>query len=230
MTKSGNGPEYKLEIGDKIVLLNNKKYELLKYIDLYGSITKSAYKTDIPYRSALKYLENLAEEAGNPLVSTQRGGKGGGGGSRLSKTGKLFLREYRKVSSVLDMHVDVNEIESKISEIDEDHKIIIVHLDDKKVILPLREDFKVGDDVLILISPEDIFLTLEPQKSSVRNIFKGKITGLNLKDQIVRLNVDIGKINLFADVTEYAREEMSLDLGKKVYINFKAAAIAVIKL
>ncbi|MBU4547505.1 MAG: TOBE domain-containing protein, partial [Euryarchaeota archaeon] len=59
---------------------------------------------------------------------------------------------------------------------------------------------------------------------------KGKITGLNLKDQIVRLNVDIGKINLFADVTEYAREEMSLDLGKEVYINFKAAAIAVIKL
>ena len=128
------------------------------------------------------------------------------------------------------MHTDVNEIESRIAEIDDDKKIINIYFEDKRVILPLRGNFSVGEKVLILISPEDIFLTLEPQKSSVRNVFKGIITRMELKDQVVRLNVDIGKVSLFADVTQYARDELKLDLGKEVFIGFKAAAIAVIKL
>ncbi|MEN6574453.1 TOBE domain-containing protein, partial [Methanobacterium aggregans] len=160
------------------------------------------------------------------LVLTQRGGKGGGGGSELTTKGKLLLREYRKVESVIKMHTDVNEIESEIAEIDEEKKIINIYFGDKRVILPLRGDFKVGEKILVLISPEDIFLTLEPQKSSVRNVFKGTITRMELKNQVVRLNINLGNVNLFADITQYARDELKLDLGKEVFVGFKAAAIA----
>jgi molybdate transport system regulatory protein len=230
MSKSRNDPEYRLEIDDKVILLDKKKFNLFKYIEMFGSITQAAQKSNIPYRSALKYIENLEHEVNDSLVLTKRGGRGGGGGSELTDTGKLLLREYRKIDSVLKMHIDVNEIESEIAEIDEDKKIIIVYVDDEKVILPLRGNFKIGEKVLILISPEDIFLTLQPQKSSVRNIFKGRITGMKLKDQMVRLNVEVGKIRLFADITEYSRDDLNLNLGREIFIGFKAAAIAVVKI
>lgn len=230
MTKSKDEPEYRLEIGEKLILLDKKKFNLLKFIDECGSITMASQKSDIPYRSALKYIENLENDLNDLLVLTKRGGKGGGGGSELTTTGRLLLREYRKVESVIKMHTDVNEIESEIAEIDGEKKIINIYFGDKRVILPLRGDFKVGDKILVLISPDDIFLTLEPQKSSVRNVFNGIITRMELKNQVVRLNIDLDGINLFADITQYARDELKLDLGKEVFIGFKAAAIAVVKL
>ena len=71
---------------------------------------------------------------------------------------------------------------------------------------------------------------LKPQESSVRNIFSGKIIGMELNDHLIRLNVKIGDITLFADVTEYSREQLDLTLGKDIYIGFKAAAIVMVKI
>lgn len=230
MDKIKDGPQYRLKFDDKIILLNNKKFKLLEYIDECGSIMKAAKKGNIPYRSALKYIEELERESNRSIVSTKRGGKGGGGKSKLTSSGKSILKEYRKVEIILNMHDDVNEIESNILNIDEKNKIANIKLNNENVILPLRGNFKIGDRVLVLISPEDIFVMLEPQESSVRNIFGGKIIGMELKDHLVRLNVKIGDITLFVDVTEYAREQLDLTLGKDIYIGFKAAAIAMVKI
>ena len=220
MDKIKDGPQYRLKFDDKIILLNNKKFKLLEYIDECGSIMKASKKGNIPYRSALKYIEELERESNRSMVSTQRGGKGGGGESKLTSSGKLILKEYRKVESILNMHDDVNEIESNILHIDEKNKIANIKLNNENVILPLRGNFRIGD----------IFVMLEPQESSVRNIFGGKIIGMELKDHLVRLNVKIGDITLFVDVTEYAREQLDLTLGKDIYIGFKAAAIAMVKI
>ena len=230
MSNSRSGPQYRLKIVDNLILLDKKTFELLKYINDCGSITKASQKAGIPYRSALKYIENIEKDINREVVSTKRGGKGGGGGTKLTKNGKLILKEYRKVDSILKMHADVNEIEGNISEIDNENKIASIYLKEKKIILPVRGNFNVGDRVLVLISPEDIFVMLEPQESSVRNIFEAKITGMELKDHLIRLKVDLGQISLFVDITEYAREQLNLTLGKVVYIGFKAAAIAMVKI
>lgn len=230
MDSSKEGPQYRLKLDDKIILLNKRKFKLLKFIDECGSITKAAQQAQIPYRSALKYIENLEHDVNQTVVSTKRGGKGGGGGSELTKEGRLILKEYRKVDSILKMHADVNEIEGEISDIDVENKIANIYLNGNKVILPLRGNFKIGDKVLILISPDDIFVMLEPQESSVRNVFPGKITSMELKENLVRLNVNLGEASLFVDVTEYAREQLDLTLGKEVYVGFKAAAIAMVKI
>ena len=230
MDRSKDGPQYRLKFDDKIILLNKRKFKLLEYIDECGSIMEASKKVDIPYRSSLKYIENLENDLNATIVSTKRGGKGGGGGSKLTKEGKFILKEYRKVESILKMHDDVNEIESIIVSIDEENKIANINLNDEKVILPLRGNFSIGDRVLVLISPDDIFLMLEPQESSVRNIFKGKIIGMELKDHLVRLTINLGQVELFADVTEYAREQLNLTLGKSIYIGFKAAAISMVKI
>lgn len=230
MNRSKDGPQYRLKFNDNIILVDKKKFTLLKFIDECDSITQASKLAGIPYRSALKYIEELEKELNRIIVSTQRGGKGGGGESKLTSDGKAILKEYRKVESILKMHADVNEIEANIKEIDYKNKIAIIYLNDEKIILPVRGDFEVGDRVLVLISPEDIFVMLEPQESSVRNIIPGKIVKMELKDHLVRLTVDIGEHNLLADVTEYAREQLNLNLGKEVYIGFKAAALAMVKI
>lgn len=230
MDSAKEGPQYRLKLDDKIILLNKRKFKLLKYIDECGSIMQASKQAHIPYRSALKYIENLENDLNNTIVSTKRGGKGGGGGSKLTEEGKHVLKEYRKVDSILKMHADVNEIEGEISDIDMENKIANIYLSGNKVILPVRGNFNVGDKVLALISPDDIFIMLEPQESSVRNIFPGKITSMELKDNLIRLNVNLGETSLFVDITEYAREQLNLTLGKNVFVGFKAAAIAMVKI
>jgi len=37
-----DGPQYRLKLDDKIILLNDQKFELLNYIDEYGSITEAS--------------------------------------------------------------------------------------------------------------------------------------------------------------------------------------------
>jgi molybdate transport system regulatory protein len=72
---------------------------------------------------------------------------------------------------------------------------------------------------------------LELQESSVRNIFEGKIIEMKFKNEMVRLTVMLDDgINMLADITEYSRDKLDLNLGKKVFIGFKAASIPMIKL
>jgi molybdate transport system regulatory protein len=70
MDKIKDGPQYRLKFDDKIILLNNKKFKLLEYIDECGSIMKASKKGNIPYRSALKYIEELERESNRSMVST----------------------------------------------------------------------------------------------------------------------------------------------------------------
>jgi molybdate transport system regulatory protein len=72
---------------------------------------------------------------------------------------------------------------------------------------------------------------LELQESSVRNIFEGQIIEMKFKNEMVRLTVTLNDgINMQADITEYSRDKLNLNLGKNVFIGFKAVSIPVIKL
>ena len=231
MTDSIEGQEYLLKIGNKSISLDYKRFMLLKGTQDYGSITKSAKEIGIPYRTALKYIENLEKEVGESVVASKRGGKGGGGSSQLTKVGKMIIREYTKFSIILKKHSDVNEVEGKVAEIDSDNRIMKISLYKKIVILPIIEDLNIGDEVLLLISPEEIFVMLEPHESSVRNIFEGKIIEMGFQNEMVRVKINIDEdISLFADITEYSRDKLGLNLGSNIFIGFKATSVPVIKL
>ncbi|MEN6291802.1 MAG: TOBE domain-containing protein, partial [Methanobacterium sp.] len=75
-----------------------------------------------------------------------------------------------------------------------------------------------------------IFVTLEPHESSVRNTFEGTITKMQFKDDAVRLDVDVGGDNVIADITELSREKLDLNIGKRVFIGFKAVSADIIKI
>ena len=230
MSGSIKNPEYQLEIGKKSIMLDYKKFLLLKGIKDYGSIAKATKKTGLPYRTALKYIEILENQLGSKVVVTQRGGAGGGG-SQLTSIGKMVIKEYSKFKSIMEKHLDVNELEGYVEDIDDKNRVINIRINNIRVMLPIIEDLKVDDDVLLLVSPDEIFIMLELQESSVRNIFEGKIIEMKFKNEMVRLTVMLDDgINMLADITEYSRDKLDLNLGKKVFIGFKAASIPMIKL
>jgi molybdate transport system regulatory protein len=226
--------KYKLDLevkfGNKIISLNNKKSKLLRCIDRYGSIAKASEETGIPYRTALKNIEIMETELGLPIVVTKRGGKGGGGSSELTDVGKQILFNFIKTNQILKKHVDLNEIMGTISDINEDEKIMKVALNKKEITLPTVKNFNVGDNVLVSISPDNIFVTLEPHESSVRNTFEGTITKMQFKDDAVRLDVNVDGNDIAADITEFSRKKLDLNIGKKIFIGFKAVAADILKI
>jgi len=222
--------EYNLNINGKNMLMDSRRFELLKKIDNCGSIMNASKKTGTPYRTALKYIEVMEETMGNEIVFTTRGGRGGGGGSKLSALGKEIIKEYTKVEKVLQKVSQTNELSGKISLIDKEGKVMHIDFNGEDIVLPLNNDFKLGDNIILLISPEDIIIMLEPQESSVRNIIEGKIVGLKLHDDMVRLEIQLNnKETIDVDVTEFSREKLGLDLGKVVFIGFKAVSLSVVK-
>lgn len=231
MSGSIENPEYQLKIGEKKILLDYKKFLLLKGIKDHGSITKASQNAGIPYRTALKHIEVLEDQLGIKIVSTKRGGAGGGGGSQLTSIGEMILKEYSKYKSIMEKHLDVNEVEGHVESIDEKNRVMNIRIKDISIMLPINEDLKCGDKVLLLIGPDEIIIMLEPQESSVRNIFQGKIMEMKFKNEMVRLSVTLNNgINVLADITEYSRDKLDLNLGKQVFIGFKAASVPIIKL
>lgn len=233
MAEDKKKPKYKLhmevEIGNRKVSLNNKKSRLLQCIDRYGSIVDASKETGIPYRTALKNIEIMENELGKPIVITKRGGKGGGGSSELTVHGKEILQKFLKLNRVIKKHADLNEIEGIIESLDKEKKVMMCKIGEKEIILPFNEEFKVGDQVILLISPSDIFVTLKTHESSVRNMLKGKIIEMKFRNDIVRMTINIDSIDVNVDITELSRKELQLDLGKNVFIGFKAAAVDIIK-
>lgn len=230
MTDVKAGVEYKINIDDNSFLLDNKKFELLNSILNTGSLTKSAKYVDISYRTALNYIEKIEDALDVKIVSTTKGGKGGGGGTSLTSEGYSILKECKKINAIMELHKDVNEIECEVCEIDESRGLMLVKFNESKISAPLNRNYNVGDELLALISYDNIFLMLEPQSSSIRNILKGKIIEMKLEHEIIRVKMDIGGIILCSDITVSAEKELNLNIGKEIYIGFKAMSVATLKL
>ena len=100
-----------------------------------------------------------------------------------------------------------------------------------KINTPLNRNYDVGDKLLALISYDNIFVMLEPQMSSIRNIIKGKIIEMKLEKEVIRIKIDVGDgLKLYSDITLSAEKDLNLTIGKEVYIGFKAMSVATLKL
>lgn len=86
----------------------------------------------------------------------------------------------------------------------------------------------IGDDVYVLIRPEDITLSLSSNLTSARNLFRGAITRLTPVGPLVRLEINCG-FPLLGLVTRSSASDLGLDLGKEVYASFKVTATHVIR-
>ena len=230
MTEVKAGVEYKINIEGNSFLFDEKKFDLLTYINESGSITAAAKQCKISYRTALNYIDKIESSLDIAIVSTKKGGSGGGGSTALTEEGLQILKECKKINAIMELHRETNELEAEILEIDKSKGVMKIQMNEISMTMPLNKKYNVGDKILALISYDNIFIMLEPQTSSIRNIFKGKVVEMRLQDEMVRVKIDIGGVDIFSDITLSAGKDLDLSLGKEVYIGFKALSIATLKL
>lgn len=230
MTDVKAGVEYKINVDGNSFLLDSKKYQLLESILNTESMTESAKSIKVSYRTALNYIDKIESTLNVKIVNTTKGGKGGGGGTTLTDEGYSILKECKKINAIMELHKDVNEIESEVLNVDESKGIMTIKMNQFEINTPLNRNYKVGDKLLALISYDNIFVMLEPQTSSIRNIIKGKIIEMKLEKEVIRVKIDVGGLGLYSDITLSAEKDLNLTIGKEVYIGFKAMSVATLKL
>ncbi|MEA2106423.1 MAG: winged helix-turn-helix domain-containing protein [Bacteroidales bacterium] len=77
-------------------ILGNGKFELIDFIDQYGSLKVAADKLEVSYRKAWGMLREAEEKLGFSLVEKQRGGQHGGR-SVLTDEGKILIEAYKEL-------------------------------------------------------------------------------------------------------------------------------------
>lgn len=230
MTDVSAGVEYKIRVDGNSFLLDSRKYQLLEYILDTGSLTEASKAINVSYRTALNYIEKIESSLDVKIVNTTKGGKGGGGGTTLTEEGYSILKECKKINAIMELHKDVNEIEAEVIVIDDVKGVMTIKMEDFQINAPLNRKYEIGDQILALISYDNIFLMLEPQTSSIRNILKGQIVEMRLEGEIIRVKVNVGGVVLSSDITVSAEKELNLNIGKEIYVGFKAMSVATLKL
>lgn len=241
MTDVTAGVEYNINVDGNSFLLNEKKFKLLTYINETESITEAAKLTKISYRTALNYIDKMETSLDIAVVSTRKGGSGGGGGTKLTVEGLQILKECKKINAIMELHRETNELEAEIINIDHEKGEMTLKIKDLELTIPLNKQYAVGDKILALISYDNISITLrphksslykalQPQNSSIRNVLEGTVTELKLKDETVRVRISVSGVDIYADITLSALKDLNLELGKEVFISFKALSIATLKL
>jgi molybdate transport system regulatory protein len=75
--------------------------EILREIETQQSLSRAAEKLGMSYRYVWNYIQKIHEALGETVVETYKGGKSGGGGAKLTETGKNLLEEYTRLESYL---------------------------------------------------------------------------------------------------------------------------------
>ncbi len=78
----------------------------------------------------------------------------------------------------------------------------------------------------ISIDPREIIISKKRITSSARNQFLGKIVELKMNGEIIGLSVDAGEV-FHVDVTRRSFFEMKLNIGKQVFVAFKASSVVL---
>ncbi len=76
-----------------------------------------------------------------------------------------------------------------------------------------------------VVRSEEVVLSLEPQSTSARNLFKGRVVEVGTLGAFARVMLDVQGTPLVAAVTTRSVQEMGLREGSEVYATFKAMGV-----
>ena len=131
---------------------------------------------------------------------------------------------YKPLSKEIAKFVKIENIwEGKVIEKNEEELLVDVN---GNHIVALCDHFKVGQEIRLIIRPEDIILG--KGNTSARNNFKGKVISIVKHGFYYIIRIDCG-FEVEAAVTKQSIESLNIREGKGINIFFKATALQVIK-
>ena len=81
------------------VAIGPGKANLLEAIRDTRSLTAAASRFAMSYKRGWSLVQELNATFRSPLVETEKGGSGGGGGARLTELGEFVLTRYRQMEA-----------------------------------------------------------------------------------------------------------------------------------
>lgn len=88
----------------------------------------------------------------------------------------------------------------------------------------IRTSIPLTGRASVHVRPQDIFISKGWIETSARNQFRGPITGVNERNGIVLIDIDVGEV-FTVQITRRSFNEMGLKLGEPVNISFKASSV-----
>ena len=88
-------PRFRI-LSESLIALGPGKVDLLESIARSGSISQAARERKLSYRRAWNMVDTMNRCFNVPLVISNTGGKGGGG-AKLTVTGRKIIELYRKM-------------------------------------------------------------------------------------------------------------------------------------
>ncbi|NHJ39512.1 MAG: LysR family transcriptional regulator [Asgard group archaeon] len=85
-----------------VSILGPGRLAILEAIDETGSLTKATKKCNISFRKGWKLINQINEQLDQPIVISERGGKGGGGQTTLTEYGKKLILQYRQMQKIIE--------------------------------------------------------------------------------------------------------------------------------
>jgi molybdate transport system regulatory protein len=86
-------------------MLGPGKADLLQAIEETRSLVEAAARFDMSYKRGWSLIRELNTAFKEPLVATEKGGRGGGGGAQLTGFGRYVLDVYRRMETAADSAV-----------------------------------------------------------------------------------------------------------------------------
>lgn len=216
-----------LEIED--VTVDDRDVEALRGIADHGSMYQAADALGRSYARIQQRITELEETLG-PLVTRQRGGRGGGG-STLTDDARELLAKFDRLSAEFSGLARTEESVLSGTVIDREEILGTIETGAGTVRGIVSGDtpavqVSIRSDAVALTSPSE---APQPADTSVRNQFRGTVTEIESEGGIARVTVDVGaEAPLRTLITHRSLDVLTLSVGDPVVASFKATAARAI--
>jgi len=110
-------------------------YSLLKKIEETGTLKEAAGSLDMSYRYAWGLVKQAEQHLGSPLLDAHKGGRKGGGGTKITELGRQFIKDFTNLIEQINQ-LGKTSFEGILTETSDEGKTIEVEILEKPLKLP----------------------------------------------------------------------------------------------
>ncbi|WP_301098870.1 molybdenum ABC transporter ATP-binding protein ModC [Otariodibacter sp.] len=120
----------------------------------------------------------------------------------------------------------VSLLELPISDENHHYQMQSVSLGTQQIWFNKHSRYQLGETLRITIASKDVSITLnKPKQTSIRNILQGKICKIQPQSDRFDIKIDVENHFIWASISQWSAEELSLTQGKNIYLQIKSVSI-----
>ena len=131
-----------------------------------------------------------------------------------------FVASFTEAENILEGKVLENRPHEGLSE---------VLVGNVKISAAFDSGLSVGQEVKLMIRPEDVIIAREKPVTSARNVLRGKVSSVEPHGSLFKVDINIEGISLSCLISKISLEEFGVATGSNLYVVFKSSAVHIIK-